>query len=204
MGQGWKAESVKFDQLYSTTSWESHVPYFGNMVRRRLAEREERALAFAGDLEGKTLLDLGCGVGRFAVRAASMGATVYAYDISRGAIETARRKAREFGVTDRCHFEVADLAQVDFPEADIWYDLGCLQYILDLEPILSRLTHVPRFFSALPQRGHWQNIPRLIYRGWIKRNPYRTYTIDELRALFAAWGDVRIDPHGLALNITKD
>jgi SAM-dependent methyltransferase len=203
MGQGWKAESVKFDELYSSGGWESKVPYFGNMVQRRLAEREQRALEFAGNIEGKTILDLGCGVGRFAVRAAAAGATVYGYDISRGAIEMAKEKALRFGVEDRCFFEEADLAQTDFPAADLWYDLGCLQYIFDLAPILARLTHVSRFFSALPQRGHWQNIPRLVYRGWIKRNPYRTYTESEIRELFGAWGDIRIQRHGLALNITS-
>lgn len=203
MGQGWKAESVRFDDLYSSGGWESKVPYFGAMVRRRLAEREQRALDFAGNLEGTTILDLGCGVGRFAVRAAAAGATVHGYDISKEAIEAAKAKARQFGVEDRCFFEVADLSQTDFPAADIWYDLGCLQYIFDIAPILARLSHVPRFFSALPQRGHWQNIPRLFYRGWIKRNPYRTYTKDEIRELFGGWDDIRIEQHGLALNITS-
>ena len=45
-------------------------------------------------------------------------------------------------------------------------------------------------------------MPRLIYRGYIKNNPYYTYTIPQLRELFSAWGDVRIEQHGLALNIT--
>jgi len=202
MGNGWKAESVKFDDLYSTSSWESKVPYFGDMVRRRLAEREEKALAFAGNVEGKTILDLGCGVGRFAVRAASLGAIVHGYDISHEALETAKQKAKQFGVEDRCFFHEGDLLSTDFPAADVWYDLGCLQYIPDIKPILAKLEHVPSFFSALPQRGHWQNVPRLIYRAWIKHNPYRTYTVAELRGLFGAWPDVRIEPHGLALNIT--
>lgn len=201
MANAWRAESVKFDELYSSGTWESKVPYFGKMVQRRLAEREEYALSYAGELDGKVLLDLGCGVGRFAVKAASRGAIVHGYDISRGAVETAREKAKELGVDERCTFHLADLAEVDYPEADIWYDLGCLQYIPELPPILQRLTHVPRFFSALPQKGHWQNLPRLVYRRYIKNNPYYTYTIPQLRELFAAWGDVRIEQHGLALNI---
>ena len=49
MGNKWKEESVKFDDLYSDTSWESKVPYFGSMVRRALIAREETALAFAGE-----------------------------------------------------------------------------------------------------------------------------------------------------------
>lgn len=201
MSNAWRTESVRFDDLYSTNSWESRIPYFGKMVRQRLIEREEYALEFAGPLEGKRILDLGCGVGRFAVRAACEGAIIHGYDISAAAIEIARAKAKEMGVEDRCTFVEADLVAVDYPEADVWYDLGCLQYIADIAPILARLEHVPRFFSTLPRRGHPFNIPRILYRRLIKGSTYYTYTTEEIRRLYSAWGDVRIEEHGLAVNI---
>ncbi len=198
----WQSEAVEFDNLYGK-SWEHKIPYFGRVLREGLERREEGALAVAGDLEGKTILDLGCGVGRFALIAASRGATVYGYDISPGAIEIARAKAQEAGLSERSHFESADLANVDFPQADVWFDLGCFQYIADISPILRRLTHVPRFFSELPTAGHWQNVPRLLYRRLLKGNPYYTYSENRIQDVYSVLGSLNVEAHGLSYWITS-
>ena len=203
MANRWKAESVKFDELYRSGSWETRLPYFGAVLRNGLIEREKKAIAFAGDLEGKTVLDLGCGVGRFSVRAALMGATVHGYDISAAAIAVAREKAEASGVAGQCTFHEGDLFETTFPEADIFYDLGCLQYIRDFSPLLAHLSHVQRFFSQLPRRGHWLNVPKKIYRQYLRGNPYFTYSEHELRGLFAAWGEVNLEPHGVSFNVTS-
>lgn len=197
----WQREAIEFDKLYGE-SWERKIPYFGRVLREGLERRENGALSYAGGLEGKTVLDLGCGVGRFALRAASEGATVYGYDISPGAIEVARAKAKESGLGERCTFESGDITSMTFPEADIWYDLGCFQYIRDIRPILANLTHVPGFFSELPQAGHWQNIPRLIYRRTLKGNTYYTYTEARIRDVYSVLGEVNVEPHGLSFWIT--
>ena len=197
----WRSEAIEFDKLYEQ-SWEHRIPYFGRRLREGLERREYTALCYAAGLEGKTVLDLGCGVGRFAVRAAMEGAIVHGYDISPRAIDVARAKAEEAGLSSRCHFESADLASVEFPPADIWYDLGCLQYIPDICPILKRLEHVPRFFSELPQARHWQNVLRLIYRRALKGNPYHTYTEDRVREVFSVLGEVDLEKCGLSYWIT--
>lgn len=197
----WQREAVEFDNLYGK-SWEHRIPYFGRVIREGLRRREENALSLAGGMEGKTVLDLGCGVGRFALRAAAEGAIVHGYDISPGAIDIAKEKAREAGLDDRCHFTSTDLASVDFPPADIWYDLGCFQYIPDIVPILKGLTHVPDFFSELPNSGHWQNVPRLFYRRMLKGNPYYTYSEERIRDVFSVLGDVEVQARGLSYWIT--
>jgi putative methylase len=52
-----------------------------------------------GDIEGKTVLDLGCGTGIFAIGAALLGAEkVTAVDIDEKAVEVAQNTARELGV----------------------------------------------------------------------------------------------------------
>ena len=197
MSDTWKDESIKFNNLYSENSWECKIPYFGKMVRNALIRREERALAFGGDLKGKIILDLGCGVGRFAIKAASKGATVYGYDISPAALKIAKEKVKIAGVADRCTFYEANLADVEFLTADIWFDLGCLQYIRDISSILHKLKDIKRFFSTLPQSGHWQNIPKKLYRSLLKGNPYRTYSKKDIHKLYAICGEVIIAPAGL-------
>ncbi|HEY6277414.1 MAG TPA: class I SAM-dependent methyltransferase [Streptosporangiaceae bacterium] len=62
-------------------------------------------LAASGLLSGR-LLDAGCGTGEHALLAAARGADVVGVDISARAIELARRKAAERGLTVR--FETAD------------------------------------------------------------------------------------------------
>jgi len=198
----WQSEAVEFDKLYGK-SWEHNIPYFGRVLREGLERRENGALSYAGDLAGRTILDLGCGVGRFALRAASKGATVYGYDISASAIEVAKAKATEAGLAERCHFESGDITAIDFPAADVWFDLGCFQYIADVTPILARLTHVPRFFSELPQAGHWQNVPRLLYRRLLKGNTYYTYTEADIHRVFAACGEHAVERRGLSFWITS-
>jgi SAM-dependent methyltransferase len=54
-------------------------------------------------------LEVACGQGRLAVWLAQRGMAVVAVDVSPVAIENARRLAAISGVTDRCHFVVADL-----------------------------------------------------------------------------------------------
>jgi SAM-dependent methyltransferase len=67
-------------------------------------------LADAGGLTG-VLLDAGCGTGEHTILAASRGARAFGIDISRRAIEVARRKADERGVDAR--FQVLDALRLD-------------------------------------------------------------------------------------------
>jgi cyclopropane fatty-acyl-phospholipid synthase-like methyltransferase len=67
-------------------------------------------LAEAGLLSG-TLLDAGCGTGEHTILAATHGADALGVDVALPAIEQARRKAAERGVT--ASFEVADALALD-------------------------------------------------------------------------------------------
>jgi len=64
-----------------------------------------------GDIEGKTVVDLGCGTGIFAVGAAYMGAReVYGFDIDKNIIAIAKRYARSKNLA--IHFQAQDVAAV--------------------------------------------------------------------------------------------
>ena len=71
-------------------------------------------------LEGRTVLDVGCGVGDLALAALAHGATrAHGMDLGAGAIEQARALARERGLQDRASFEVADGAVAQLPPSDV-------------------------------------------------------------------------------------
>src|SRR5262245_51103286 len=75
-------------------------------------------LAAAG-LGGMTLLDLGCGTGRFSIEALKRGAkSSVGIDLSGKMIETARELARENGFGARTEFGVSDAATQDQPTSD--------------------------------------------------------------------------------------
>jgi release factor glutamine methyltransferase len=73
------------------------------------------------DLQGKTVLDLGCGSGPIAIMAALSGAEkVYAVDIMEEACEIASRNARHNGVEERIEIRCGDLFE---PIQGIQFDL---------------------------------------------------------------------------------
>lgn len=56
---------------------------------------------FLGDLQGKHVLEMGCGLGRLSVRLARSGALVTAFDLSPMSVEATRRRAAQNGLSDR-------------------------------------------------------------------------------------------------------
>lgn len=199
----WRTRAVSFDRAYTRGTWASRVPYLGKLQRTRLLAREVRAISFGRPFAGKRVIDLGCGIGRFAVQAAAQGATVYGYDISGEAIRIARERAHSAGLSEQCVFEEVDVREADFPPADIWFDLGCLQYIHDIRGIVSRLKDADRFFCCLAGR-HWLNIPRFLYRTVLLGMRYYTYTEADIRSVFDGYAKIRIEQRGLEYYVTSE
>ena len=71
-------------------------------------------------LEGRTVLDLGCGTGDLALAALARGATrATGVDLGPGAIEEARALARERLLEDRATFSAGDAANVHLDPHDV-------------------------------------------------------------------------------------
>jgi SAM-dependent methyltransferase len=95
----------------------------------REAERKDTVNAVTASLlkaitdvgvSGRTVLDVGCGIGDLAIEAVAAGATsAKGFDLSPKAIERARALARQRGVDDRTTFEVGDGSKLDLPKADV-------------------------------------------------------------------------------------
>jgi 2-polyprenyl-3-methyl-5-hydroxy-6-metoxy-1,4-benzoquinol methylase len=110
---------------------------------------QRRALSpWLTPLQG-TVLEIGCGVGRWTRRLARSGSDVVGLDLSAVMVAEARLRARREGVADRCQFLVADTA-------NFWLDsqfdrilgITVLQHVLDpkrfqasLERLAAHLIH---------------------------------------------------------------
>jgi SAM-dependent methyltransferase len=83
-----------------------------------------------GDLQGKMLMDLGCGPGESSVGLALAGARVAAVDISPGMLEVARQLAERYGVADRVTTHCMPAEALGFPDAyfDVIYGRDVLHH----------------------------------------------------------------------------
>ncbi len=80
----------------------------------------DKMLELARVQRGNVVYDLGCGDGRIVIAAAArFGARGVGIDIDPRRIEEAKANAVQAGVAERTRFEVADLFQSDFSDADV-------------------------------------------------------------------------------------
>lgn len=91
-------------------------------------------MAQADDLEPGRALDLGCGYGRTSIYLAQHGWRVDGVDFVPQAIDGARARAADAGVSERINFHVHSVSELDFLDGpyDLAVDVGCL-HALDEE-----------------------------------------------------------------------
>lgn len=82
-----------------------------------------------GDLNGKNVLDLGCGLGEVSVYFALQGANVTASDISPGMLEVTRALAQRYMVNLKTHLSTAENLQLGDKKFDIIYAGNLLHHV---------------------------------------------------------------------------
>ena len=84
----------------------------------RLIDRREKEAVFdaIGPVDGKRILEIACGTGRFTVTLAERGADVVGLDISGPMLQQGREKARSAGVDNKLEFMRGDAGRLPFPD----------------------------------------------------------------------------------------
>jgi SAM-dependent methyltransferase len=145
------------------------------------------------------LFDAGCGTGEHSLLAAARGAVVFGMDLSRVAIERAREKAVQRGLSAR--FEAGDVLQADLPSAafDVVLDSGLFHSFDDTDRVryvdlLRRVTRIGGVVYLMcfsdRQPGDWG--PRRVTRA-------------ELEDAFGVgWSIESVEPAVFEINPTMD
>lgn len=79
------------------------------------------------DLNGKRVLDAGCGTGALALEAASRGAEVVAIDLSATLVELAQARAADISGVGSIDFLVGDMRSLD---------LGCFDHVVAMDSLI--------------------------------------------------------------------
>ena len=85
----------------------------GRLIDRR---EKEAVLDALGPVDGKRVLEIACGTGRFTVMLAERGADITGLDISGPMLQEGRAKAHQSGVADHLEFMRGDAARLPFPD----------------------------------------------------------------------------------------
>jgi 2-polyprenyl-3-methyl-5-hydroxy-6-metoxy-1,4-benzoquinol methylase len=160
------------------------------MFRKSMMLRYERTLAGCSPIEGKTVIDIGCGPGHYSVALAARGASrVLGVDFASGMIDIAKKRAEGAGVADRCTFTLGDFLEVTGDETfDYAVVMGFMDYIEDPLALMKKVLKVCRgkAFFSFPAAGGllaWQR--RIRYRS---RCALYLYTEPQIRSLVSSLG----------------
>ena len=184
------ADAERFDAIYeeSRSAFDRFIDQvWRGVVRRRL----DLTLQKLAPLERRTVLDIGCGSGRYGLAFAARGATrVVGVDFAEGMIELARRLAERAGVSKACEFRVGA-----FPEAvpdgpfDHSVAMGFFDYTEDPLPLLRAMREKTRGLAVMsfPKAIEWR-VPIRRVRFMMLGCPLFLYTEARVRKLLAAAG----------------
>jgi SAM-dependent methyltransferase len=145
--------SGRFDRIYAPDA--SIRGSLDRIFRRSMYERFEYVLKAYKEIAGGTVLDVGCGSGRYAVALALMGTKrVVGVDVAEGMLDMARQSAEEAGVADRCEFVLGDFESVDLGEKfDYSIAMGLFDYIAEPEQFTRSMLAITnkRMIASFPR-----------------------------------------------------
>jgi ubiquinone/menaquinone biosynthesis C-methylase UbiE len=151
---------------------------------------------------GRTLLEVGCGIGTDLVRFARGGAIVTGIDLSETAIELARKNFQLHGVTAE-DLRIANAEALPFADDsfDVVYGHGVIQYTADPERLLRECCRVLRpggeAIFMVYNRISWLNALSKLMKVSLEHDDapvLRKFSIGEFKRMLAPFSEVRIVP----------
>jgi 2-polyprenyl-3-methyl-5-hydroxy-6-metoxy-1,4-benzoquinol methylase len=189
------ADARRFDAIYEDeksglTRWVDNV--WRGVVRKRF----DLALELLAPLAGKSVLDVGCGSGRYCIAYAQRGASrVVGVDFATAMIDLASEHSRRAGVSDRCEFRTGAFPEAVLDESfDACSAMGFFDYVADPVPIVSRMRELTRskMIMSFPKSREWR-VPVRRLRFWLSGCPLFLYSEARVKAILSAAGVIDYD-----------
>jgi 2-polyprenyl-3-methyl-5-hydroxy-6-metoxy-1,4-benzoquinol methylase len=162
--------------------------YWRGVVQKRLEVNVEKLRP----LEGKKILDVGCGSGRFCIAYAKEGARAVGVDFAKLMIDIAEELAKEEGVADLCEFRVGRFPDI-VSDAEAPFDAatanGFFDYIAEPIPIIAKMRELTKgtMIMSFPKAREWR-VPVRRVRFWLKGTPLFLYTENQVKEILQAAG----------------
>jgi len=185
--------AADFSAIYGTSN--SLVNRFINRhFRKSMMLRFAKSIEGCQPIEGRSVIDIGCGPGHYCISLARRGAArVVGIDFAPGMIDLAKRQAAAAGVGSTCEFICADfMAYAPKQDFDYAIAMGFMDYISHPPAVVAKVLSITKHkaFFSFPREGGllaWQR--KLRYRRKCDLYMYRASQVEDL---FREAGGVRI------------
>ncbi len=164
----WYAQDGRWDQLYDP----------GNPVSHSFLTRRKRSVELMGDLEGKSVLDLGCGTGALIPALAGItGINYLGVDAAPNMVQQSQNLLHSLQLEDTFSIKISDVR--DVPVEDGSFDrvvgMGLLEYFDDPTPVIREACRVflpgGLIVFSIPHKGSLNDlivrsvtVPRMLMR----------------------------------------
>jgi 2-polyprenyl-3-methyl-5-hydroxy-6-metoxy-1,4-benzoquinol methylase len=181
----WDRTASGFDAIYTGKKpvW---ARFLDKSLRRDMYQRFDWVMKNSGDLNGKSVCDLGCGTGRYLIAYAQSGAQrVLGIDGAPSMVQQASCLIQEARLQGKA--EVQKYPILNCPENevfDISIAVGVFDYTQDPAPILEKIRKITasRFLSTIPRYWTYRMPIRRVRLGLLGC-PVYFYTAKQIRAL---------------------
>jgi 2-polyprenyl-3-methyl-5-hydroxy-6-metoxy-1,4-benzoquinol methylase len=195
--QYFEAHASQFDSIYHDGRPLQRV--LNRTFRKAIYERFAITFDEAEPISGRTVMDVGCGSGRYSVEFARRGASrVVGVDYAGPMLALAAEHARATGVADRCEFVQGDFTTLPLHERfDVVVAIGVFDYqarpVEFLRGMVERCSR--RVIATFPGRSLVRMRVRQL-RYWLGNCPVLFYTEEGVRqiAVDAGVRSIRIVP----------
>lgn len=191
VGQFFHGYAADFDAIYGHTTRRSA---FGRWVDRRfrgvMMRRFEETLRKTNREDIRSVLDVGCGSGRYVMALAKQGKTVVGVDMAEGMLQLAQRGVDEAGLSEKVSLVAGDYLSVSFDQT---FDVACLMgffdYIEDPVAIFKKLAQevTGEIYASFPIAGGWLAWQRQV-RYKLRKCPLWLYRKDDVEAILEQAG----------------
>jgi 2-polyprenyl-3-methyl-5-hydroxy-6-metoxy-1,4-benzoquinol methylase len=179
-------DAGNFSAIYSGSSFTGR--WFQRLFRKAIFVRYDVAMTESGDVQGKSILDIGCGSGVYCIELAKRGAKrVLGIDFSDSMLAIAREAARKDGVADRIEFIRGEFTGHDFgnEKFDVSIAMGVFDYLEDPAPFLTKMSTVTsgKVLASFPRYSLLRGTARRLRYRLSRRGDVFYYTPDEVDGL---------------------